>query len=259
MDIATILGLILGVGSLLLSFVMEGGHLSALIQIPAMILVIFGTFGAAAITTSVKQLLNLPTLIKVVMFEKKIDTQQLIELIFDLSQKARKNGLLSLERELENIEEPFLKKAIQLAIDGFETNKIREILEIEMSYIEERHKAGALFFGKLGGFSPTLGIMGTVLGLIHALGSMENSSNMASAIAGAFIATLWGVALANLIYLPIADKLKAKHQDEAIYLEIISEGIVSLAMGDNPRVIRMKLLSFPSGTLFVRDAGSPAF
>ena len=178
------------------------------------------------------------------MFEKKIDTQQLIELIFDLSQKARKNGLLSLERELENIEEPFLKKAIQLAIDGFETNKIREILEIEMSYIEERHKAGALFFGKLGGFSPTLGIMGTVLGLIHALGSMENSSNMASAIAGAFIATLWGVALANLIYLPISDKLKYKHQAEALFLEIITEGVISLAMGDNPRVIRMKLVSF---------------
>jgi chemotaxis protein MotA len=244
MDIATILGLILGVGSLILSFVMEGGHLSALVQIPAMILVIFGTFGAATVTTSVKQLLNLPTLIKVAMFEKKMDTQNLIELIFNLSQKARKNGLLSLERELENIREPFLKKAIQLAIDGFETNKIREILEIEMVYIEERHKAGALFFGKLGGFSPTLGIMGTVLGLIHALGSMENSSNMASAIASAFIATLWGVAMANLIYLPISDKLKFKHQDEALFLEIIIEGVVSLAMGDNPRVIRMKLVSF---------------
>ena len=91
---------------------------------------------------------------------------------------------------------------------------------------------------------PTLGIIGTVLGLIHALGSMENSSNMAGAIASAFIATLWGVSLANLVYLPISDKLKAKHQDEAVYLEIISEGVVSLAMGDNPRVIRMKLLSF---------------
>jgi len=137
-----------------------------------------------------------------------------------------------------------LKKAIQLAIDGFETNKIREILEIEMSYIEERHKVGAVFFQKLGGFSPTLGIIGTVLGLIHALANMESSESMAKSIAAAFIATLWGVALANLIYLPISDKLKVKHQDEALYLEIISEGVISLAMGDNPRVIRMKLLSF---------------
>jgi chemotaxis protein MotA len=244
MDIATILGLILGIGSLIGSFLMEGGHLSALVQMPAIILVIFGTFGAAAITTSVKELTNIPNLIKVALFEARMDTRQLIELIFELSQKARKNGLLSLEKDIDGIKEPFLKKAIQLAIDGFETNKIREILEIEMAYIEERHKAGAMFFNKLGGFSPTLGIMGTVLGLIHALGNMENSSNMAAAIASAFIATLWGVAMANLIYLPISDKLKHKHQHEALYLEIITEGVISLAMGDNPRVIRMKLVSF---------------
>ncbi len=244
MDIATILGLTVGIGAVLLSFLMEGGHLSALIQVPAMILVIFGTFGAATVTTSVRQLSNLPNLMKVALFEKKMDSRQLIEVLFDLSQKARKNGLLSLEKDIDAIEEPFLKKAIQLAIDGFETNKIREILEIEMAYIEERHKAGANFFLKLGGFSPTLGIIGTVLGLIHALGNMESSSNMASAIASAFIATLWGVSLANLVYLPLSDKLKHKHQDEALYLEIIMEGAISLAMGDNPRVIRMKLVSF---------------
>jgi chemotaxis protein MotA len=244
MDITTILGLFLGVGAVLAAFLMEGGRISALIQIPAIILVVFGTFGAAVVTTSLSQLLNLPRLFRIILLEKKLDTQQLIELIYSLSQKSRKNGLLSLEKDLSAIDDSFLKKAIQLAIDGFETTKIREILEIEMSYMHERHKIGSAFFQKLGGFSPTLGIMGTVLGLIHALGSMEDSSNMAGAIASAFIATLWGVALANLIYLPISDKLKAKHQDEAVYLEIISEGVISLAMGDNPRVIRLKLLSF---------------
>jgi chemotaxis protein MotA len=244
MDLATVLGLCIGVGAVLLAFVMEGGHLSALVQVPAMILVIFGTFGAAIVTTSFNQVRNLPKLFKIIFFEKKLNAQELIDLIYDLSQKSRKNGLLSLEKDLPTINDSFLRKAIQLAIDGFETTKIREILDIEMSYMHDRHKVGSAFFQKLGGFSPTLGIIGTVLGLIHALGSMENSSNMASAIASAFIATLWGVSLANLIYLPISDKLKAKHQDEAIYLEIISEGVVSLAMGDNPRVIRMKLLSF---------------
>lgn len=244
MDLATIIGLCLGIGAVLISFVMEGGHLSALIQAPAMILVIFGTFGAAIITTSFSQVRNLPKLFKIILFERKLDHQELIELIFRLAQKSRKNGLLSLEKDLPTISDSFLRKAIQLAIDGFETTKIREILEIEMSYMHERHKVGSAFFQKLGGFSPTLGIIGTVLGLIHALGSMESSSNMASAIASAFIATLWGVSLANLIYLPISDKLKAKHQDEAVYLEIISEGVISLAMGDNPRVIKLKLLSF---------------
>jgi chemotaxis protein MotA len=244
MDIATLLGLALGIGALLGSFLMEGGHLGALIQIPAIMLVIVGTLGACVITTSMSQLKALPSVLKVAILEKKLNPSELIDLIYDLAQKARKNGLLSLEKELNNIQDPFLKKAIQLAIDGFETNKIREILEIEMAYIEERHKAGSTFFQKMGGFSPTLGIMGTVLGLIHALGNLENSSNIASAIAAAFIATLWGVALANLVYLPIGDKLKAKHQDETLCLEIITEGVLSLAMGDNPRVIRMKLLSF---------------
>ena len=231
-------------GAVLTSFLMDGGHLGALIQIPAMILVLLGTFGAAAITTSFNHLTNLPKLFKIILFERKYNPQELIDIIYDLAQKSRKNGLLSLEKELKDIGDSFLKKAIQLAIDGFETNKIKEILEIEMSYIHERHKVGADFFQKLGGFSPTLGIIGTVLGLIHALGNMENSANMAGAIAAAFIATLWGVTMANLIYLPVSDKLKAKHTDEALYLEIICEGVLSLAMGDNPRVIRMKLLSF---------------
>ena len=244
MDITTIFGLLLGVSAVVIAFLMEGGHISSVLQAPAMIIVIFGTLGASIVTTSFSQLTSLPKLIKVILFEKKLDPQELIDLIYELSQKSRKNGLLSLEKELDNIKDPFLKKAIQLAIDGFETNKIREILEIEMSYIEERHKVGATFFQKLGGFSPTLGIIGTVLGLIHALANMASSESMAQSIATAFIATLWGVALANLIYLPIADKLKAKHQHEALYLEIISEGVISLAMGDNPRVIRMKLLSF---------------
>ena len=244
MDLTTVFGLIVGVGAVLISFLMEGGHIGALFQAPAMILVIFGTFGAATITTSYTQLINIPKLIKVVFFEKRLNPQELIDIIFDLAQKSRKNGLLSLEKELAHVKDSFLRKAIQLAVDGFETNKIREILEIEVSYIEERHKVGAVFFQKLGGFSPTLGIIGTVLGLIHALSRLDSSQNMAASIASAFIATLWGVALANLIYLPIADKLKLKHQDEALYLEIISEGVISLAMGDNPRVIKMKLLSF---------------
>jgi chemotaxis protein MotA len=244
MDITTVFGLIIGIGAVLVSFLMEGGHVGALIQGPAMILVIFGTFGAAAITTSFPQLVNIPKLLKVIFLEKRLNPQGLIDVIYDLAQKSRKNGLLSLEKELGGVKDTFLKKAIQLAVDGFETNKIREILEIEVSYIEERHKVGAMFFQKLGGFSPTLGIIGTVLGLIHALSKLDNSSNMAASIASAFIAPLWGVALANLIYLPIADKLKVKHQEEALYLEIISEGVISLAMGDNPRVIKMKLLSF---------------
>jgi chemotaxis protein MotA len=244
MDVTTVLGLILGVGAVLAAFLLEGGKVSSLFQLPAVILVLFGTFGAATITASFGQLCNLPSILKVAFFSRKLNPEEIIENIFNLAQKTRKTGLLSLEADLEKIKDPFFKKALQLAIDGFDTSKIREILDIEISYIEERHRAGAIFFQKLGGFSPTLGIMGTVLGLIHALSNTENTSNMASAIASAFIATLWGVAMANLIYLPISDKLKAKHQEEALHLELIKEGIISIASGENPRVIKMKLLSF---------------
>ncbi|MCX7966100.1 MAG: flagellar motor protein [Syntrophorhabdaceae bacterium] len=244
MDITTILGLIIGISAVIVSFILEGGRLSSLVQGPAMILIICGTFGATIITTPFTQLKALPKLLNIVFTDRKLDFHQLIDLICDLAYKSRKNGLLSLENELPKIKDSFLRKALQLAIDGFETNKIKEILEIEMSYIEERHRAGAMFFQKLGGFSPTFGIIGTVLGLIHALSSIENSANMASSIASAFIATLWGVALANIIYLPISDKLKAKHQNEALYLDIILQGVLSLTTGENPRVIRLKLMSF---------------
>lgn len=244
MDLTTIFGLLLGIGALIVAFLLEGGRVSALFQLPAVILVVFGTFGAATITTSVRQLLSLPQILKVAFLERRLNPHDLINTIFELAHKTRKLGLLSLEQELEKIKDPFLRKALRLAIDGFDTQKIREILDIEMSYIEERHKAGAVFFQKLGGFSPTLGIMGTVLGLIHALSNMDNASNMASSIASAFVATLWGVAMANLVYLPISDKLKAKHEEEFLHLELIKEGVISLTLGENPRVIKTKLLSF---------------
>jgi len=244
MDIATIVGLILGIGAVLVSFTMEGGRLASLLQGPAMLLVIGGTFGAATITTSLNQLVRLPKLFKIIFTENKLNSHTVIEIIHDFAQKSRKNGLLSLESDLDEIKDKFLRSALQQTIDGFEITKIKENLEIEISYIEERHKAGITFFQKLGGFSPTFGIIGTVLGLIHALGSLQDISSAATAIAGAFIATLWGISLANLIYLPISDKLRAKHMEEALYLQIISEGVLSLAMGDNPRVIRTKLLSF---------------
>lgn len=244
MDITTALGLVIGVGAVIFSFLIEGGRISSLFQLPAVILVVFGTFGAATVTTSFSQLLNLPSVLKVAFFSRTPDPVELIEKIFNLAQKTRKSGLLSLESDLEKLKDPFFKKALQLAIDGFDINKIREILDIEISYIEERHRKSSAFFQKLGGFSPTLGIMGTVLGLIHALSNMENTSNMASSIASAFVATLWGVAMANLIYLPIADKLKSKHEEEALHLELIKEGVISIAVGENPRVIKMKLLSF---------------
>jgi chemotaxis protein MotA len=150
LDIATILGLVLGVGAVVLSYIMEGGHLSAVLQAPPMIIVIVGTIGAATMTTSFKLLTNLPVILKIAFVSPKMDPVATIDEIVRLAEKSRKEGLLSLEKELKGIRNPFLKKAIQFAIDGLEQNVLRDLLEIEMSYISERHKAGAAFFSKLG-------------------------------------------------------------------------------------------------------------
>jgi chemotaxis protein MotA len=244
MDIATIGGLILGVGAVLVSFVMEGGHLSAIVQPPAMLIVIGGTIGATIVTTSIKTIVNVPQFIKLAIFAQPINPLRTIDMIVSMSEKARREGILGLENDLPGIRDPFFRKAIQLVIDGTEITALKTILETEIAYIEDRHKRGILFFQKMGGFSPTLGIIGTVLGLIHTLGNTANADRMAEAIAGAFIATLWGVALANLVYLPVSDKLKMRHEEELANLDLIMEGVVSIQSGDNPRVVKTKLLSF---------------
>ena len=244
MDIATLGGLIVGIGAVIVAFLMEGGHLSALFHGPALIIVIFGTFGAATVTTSLKTLANVPNLLKVVFSHKSNDSITLIDRVVELAEKARREGILGLENDMDNMNNPIFKKAVQLVIDGTETTQLRNILETELANVGERHKTGILYFQKLGGFSPTLGIVGTVLGLIHALSQIDDAGNIASAIAGAFIATLWGISMANLCYLPISDKLRFRHEEESKSLELILEGMVSIQSGENPRMIRNKLLSF---------------
>jgi chemotaxis protein MotA len=167
-----------------------------------------------------------------------------INRIVALSEKARREGVLGLEADLKRIQEPFFRKALQLVIDGTEATVIRQILTTEVSSMGDRHRVGIGLFKALGGFSPTLGIIGTVLGLIHALSSTSDAARMASAIAGAFIATLWGISMANLCYLPIGDKLRLRHDQEAANLELVMEGMIAIQSGDNPRIIRSRLMSY---------------
>lgn len=244
MDSATVGGLVLALGSILVSYLMEGGEVMAVLQIPAMLLVIGGTIGASTMTTSLKTVLALPTFLKIAMFSSERSPVELINTIVTLAEKARRDGLLPLESEAKKIKDPFLRKAVELVVDGTDPAVVRNILETEMAFISVRHKEGATLFGKLGGFSPTLGIIGTVLGLIHTLGNTSDAGKMAESIAGAFIATLWGVGMANLFYLPIGDKLKVRHEEEQLFLELAMEGVISIQSGENPRVIRTKLLSF---------------
>ena len=244
MDLASLGGLIIGLGFVILAYLLEGGKISAILQLPAIMLVIGGTIGASMVTTSFETIRNAPSYLKIAFFGKPMDPRETIDRIVHMAERARRDGILGLEGDLKTITNPFFRKAVQLVIDGTETSVLREILETEVNYISGRHKKGILLFQKMGGFSPTLGILGTVLGLINTLANTEDASQMAGHIAAAFIATLWGVGMANLIYLPIGDKLKHRHEEEMIMLELITEGALSIQSGDNPRVIRTKLLSF---------------
>jgi len=244
MDISTIIGLLLGLSAIVLSFIWEGGHLESVLAGPAMFIVIGGTVGASMVTTSLDTVLRIPRYLSIVLKGKVVEYGQTIEDIVRMAERARRDGILGLENNLKAIKDPFFKKALQLVIDGTEVTVLRSILETEMTNLADRHNRGIALFRTMGGFSPTMGIIGTVLGLIHTLANTEDPARMASAIASAFIATLWGVALANLAWIPISEKLKFRHEEEMINLQLISEGVIAIQSGDNPRMIRTKLVSF---------------
>jgi len=244
MDIATIFGLLLSFGAIIGAYSLEGGDLEAVVGLPAMLIVIGGTLGATIVTTSISTVVRVPNYLYLSFTRQRESFARVIDRLVKLAEKARREGILGLESDLKEIKQPFFRKAVQLLIDGTEVTVLREILSTEIAYVEERHRAGIVFFQKAGGFSPTLGILGTVLGLVHALGNTSDASRMAGAIAAAFIATLWGVGLANLFFLPVSDKLRMKNDEEMAYLELIMEGVVAIQSGDNPRNIRTRLESF---------------
>lgn len=244
LDIATAAGMTLGIGAIVISFLLDGGHLASVFRWPAITIVVLGTLGAGMITTSLKTILDIPVYLRIAFSRKLLDPLDTIERVAHMAELARKEGILALEREVVKSDSPFFKKAIQLVIDGTEVTELRSILETEIDCIERRHQRGIDLFRKLGGFAPTFGIIGTVLGLIHTLANTSDSSKMAAGIASAFIATLWGICSANLFYLPVGDKLRFSHDQEMSNLELTLEGMVSLQSGENPRLIRSRLLSF---------------
>lgn len=244
MDLATILGLLLAIGAITGAFVLEGGNVDAIFLGAPILLVVGGTLGATMITTSARTVLHVPHFLRLAFGGTKPRIEGTIESLVRLAEKARREGILGLETDMQKLSDPFYAKAVQLLIDGTEVTVLRDILETELTYIEERHKRGIIFFQKAGGFAPTLGILGTVLALVTTLGNATDASRMASSIASAFIATLWGVGLANLLFLPISDKLKLRHEEEMAYYELIVEGVAAIQSGDNPRNIRTRLQSF---------------
>ena len=244
MDLATLIGLGCGIGCVLAGFLMEGGKIAALFVISAAIIVFGGAFGATMISFSLTHSKNSWKVMRTALFSVASDRLALLRQMVDLAKMARRSGILTLESEARKIENIFLRQAIQLVVDGNTPEMVNEILETEVEAMRARHKIGNDFFTAWGGYSPTLGVLGTVMGLIHMLESLDKPGSMGPAIATAFIATFYGVGFANLVLLPIAAKLKANSLEETTTYEMVIIGILSLQAGDNPRVVSTKMCAY---------------
>ncbi|NOZ28601.1 MAG: flagellar motor protein [Chloroflexi bacterium] len=244
MNIATILGLVIGFGALLASVVIEGGELVALLNVSGALIVFGGTFGAALVSFPLERVLVVPKLIARTLGGGGLEPERIVLQLVELADKARRQGLLSLEEEEGNITDPFMKKGIMLVVDGVDPAEVRHILETETHLMAERHAQGYSILEAMGGYAPTMGIIGTVMGLVHVLSNLEDPSELGAAIAVAFIATLYGVASANLVWLPLGSKLKESSAEEVLMRKIMTEGILAIQAGDNPHIVRQKLEAY---------------
>lgn len=244
MDIATIIGLVMGFGAIFGGALLEGLHIGALIQPTAAIIVLGGTFGAAFVSFPLKTIIGAAKDIKKVLFPPHNDPEKVIKEIIGYAAKARRNGLISLEQEAQNVKDAFTKKGISLVVDGIDPQKLRETLEIEITYYEEHAKQSAEFFEAAGGYAPTIGIIGAVLGLIHVMGNLSDSSKLGAGIAVAFVATIYGLMTANIVCLPFGTKIKHGIKEDLICKSMIVEGLIAIQNGENPHFIEQKLKAF---------------
>jgi chemotaxis protein MotA len=244
MDIATILGIVLALGSIAGGQALEGGHIGSILQLTAFIIVMGGTIGACCVQNPLPVLLKAVGALSLALAGPRQDNKGTIKLILDLANVSRKQGLLALEGKLKEIKDPFMRKGVQLIVDGTDPKAVHEILEIEVEHHEEEGVKAAKVWEAAGGYAPTIGILGAVLGLIHVMENLADPSKLGSGIAVAFVATIYGVGAANLFFLPLANKIKMKLKEEASARNLSIMGLVGLAHGENPRLLQEKLEGF---------------
>jgi chemotaxis protein MotA len=244
MDKLSITGLFVALIAIYLGFYLDGGSFSALFELPAFIIVFGGTLGAVMLQSSSAQFFHAITLLKWVIYPPKYDIDRGIESIVSWSEKARESGYLSLENIAEEEQDFYTNKALNLLVDGAEVDNLRVALELDLDLYREHNLRSAHIFESMGGYSPTIGILGAVLGLIHAMSNLTDPTLLGQGIATAFIATIYGVGFANLIYLPVANKIKAIIHQQTMYREMMSEGLIAIALAENPHAIENKLSAF---------------
>jgi len=224
--------------------ILEGGHVGSLIQLTAFVIVIGGTAGAVMLQSTPTTFMRGMRMVKWVFTPPAIDERHLIQQIAQWSSTARRGGLLALESVLDDVDDDFTRRGLQMLIDGAEPESLREALGIEIDAFEEQQRQAAKVWESAGGYAPTIGILGAVLGLIHVMENLSDPSKLGHGIAVAFVATIYGVGLANLLFIPLANKLRAVVHAQTQHRMMIIEGIVSIAEGENPRNIETKLQGF---------------
>jgi chemotaxis protein MotA len=244
MDIGTIAGLVIAAAAIVLGLILEGGKVGQILQPTAALIVFGGTFGAILVQFPVAVVLAALRSLMSIFFVPKSDPRGVIQEIVTIAFKARREGIVSLDSELDKIENPFMKKALMLAVDGTEPGELRKMMELEMGNQGENEDNIPKVFESAGGFSPTIGIIGAILGLIQVMQHLDNIDEVGKGIAVAFVATVYGVGAANLFLLPAAGKLKIRIREEQVIREMMLEGVISLLEGMNPRMIGTKLDSF---------------
>src|SRR5580658_10645600 len=233
-DFASIGGLVVAAGGIIGGLVLDGGKVSDIRQITAAIIVLGGTLGAVMLTSPVSSLIGAAKGLKNVFFEEVINMDAAVDEIVAYASKARKSSIISLEEDLDKIGDPFLKKALSLAVDGTDLKELRKMMDLEIFQAEKRGEASAKVYEAAGGYSPTIGIIGAVMGLIQVMKHLEDIDEVGRGIAIAFVATVYGVAVANLFFLPVANKLKARIHNDVQVKELLLEGVGSIIEGMNP-------------------------
>lgn len=243
MDIATILGVVSAFG-LVLTAIFMGSGLDLFISIPSMMIVVGGTIGTTMINYPLKQVIGVLSVVKNAIIEKTSSSEDLIRQFVKFAGKARKEGILSLEGDIKNMKDEFLQKGIQLSIDGLEPNMISDLLGTEVDFIRDRHKLGADIFTTMGTYAPAMGMIGTLIGLVQMLQSMDDPSSIGPAMAVALLTTFYGSVLANIVCMPIAGKLRIRSKEEMLIKELTIQGVICLTNGENPRSLEQKLHAF---------------
>lgn len=244
MDKISVLGLLLGVVAIVGGQLLEGGHVASLSQPTALLIVLGGTMGAVMLQSPYATFMRGMRMVRWVWYPPTVNYEQLIKQISNWSQVSRREGLLALEGVINQLRDEFSRKGLQLLVDGAEPERLREVLEVDIGTFEQEMKLSARIWEAAGGYSPTIGILGAVLGLIHVMENLSDPSKLGAGIAVAFVATIYGVGLANLVFLPMANKLKAHINRLIVQREMIIDGLVGIANGDNPRIIESRLKGY---------------